>query len=52
VVEEESFEVEPRSSLAERIIFREEPDLPFVGPLVAWAADRCSTMRMYVARPA
>ncbi|MDB4965490.1 MAG: hypothetical protein JWN44_1179 [Myxococcales bacterium] len=47
----ESFEVEPRSTLLERALFREEPAIPVVGPLITRAAERCSTMRMYVARP-
>jgi SAM-dependent methyltransferase len=46
-----AFDVEPRSSLLERALIREEPELPLVGPLVARAAEYCSTMRMYVARP-
>jgi SAM-dependent methyltransferase len=49
--EPEPFDVVPRTRWVERVLFREEPETPLIGPVVAWAAERCSTMRMYVARP-
>jgi SAM-dependent methyltransferase len=35
----------------ERALFREDPTMPVVGPLIHALADRMSNMRMYVARP-
>lgn len=37
--------------LLERIALQEDTTVPGIGPSLAWALERCSNMRMYVARP-
>lgn len=37
--------------LIDRVAFQEDTTVPLVGPALAWLLERCSNMRMFVARP-
>jgi len=39
-------------SLAERLLLREDPTVPLLGPALRLVAERAATMRVYLARPA